>query len=217
MSTAVIAIISVTVVACISLFLIKGNNKKQKGECNRCNKSKREAEKRELPEMSEMSTKTENPEVIPPSLNSEVVSLIPLDDPVPASTLKATNPRYFRSTHQPPPGPVEFVTSVKNCLKPSLTWEKVGVLTPTDTSEDGLLDFYQRSVAPYSDLYEYAYEDKDGFFVPFPKSLSYVEDGDTIDTVLGKQAKGSWKVSLLEENEYVYMPSIPIYDSSNSS
>lgn len=84
-------------------------------------------------------------------------------------------------------------------------WEKIGLLTTTNENDDSILNLYQRDIAPYRDLYEYAAQDKNGFILPLNKNITYLEEGDIVDHVVGKDTEGPWKAHLFYRNKYIYV------------
>jgi hypothetical protein len=150
--------------------------------------------------------------------------------PVKAGTLKLTNDRdnvkfdrlpgslYSSDYHRPyPPSPYVHPLLARSGLKfigsasaysplpeVPVTWEKIGTLTTVDITDDTILNLYRRPIAPLQDLFEYRVQDKDGFIIPL-KNKSYIEDGDIVDSVEGKEAKGEWKVSIYVDNKYVFL------------
>lgn len=72
-------------------------------------------------------------------------------------------------------------------------WEKMGILQTKDPSNDAILNLYRRPIAPLKDLFEYTVQDKDGFVIPL-EGVSYLEDGDTVKSIDGKESLGEWTV-----------------------
>ena len=65
------------------------------------------------------------------------------------------------------------------------------MLTTKDPAKGGLLNLYRRNIAPLQDLFKYTVQDKDGFIIPLKET--YLEDGDTVPEVIGKEVDGPWK------------------------
>lgn len=141
--------------------------------------------------------------------------------PVPQRALKITDgiapriggplptPLTGMSYGMTPPG-TGFVGSVDRTLSPpfpevATPWEKAGLLTTLNPRDDTLLNLFRRPIAPGQDLWEYAVQDKDGFIVPFQNRITYLEDGDIIDSVLGKENKGRWRANIFSDNRYVWV------------
>ena len=82
-------------------------------------------------------------------------------------------------------------------------WEKTGMLTTKDPTKGGLLNLYRRPIAPLQDLFKYTVQDKDGFIIPLKEH--YLEDGDTVPEVLGKEADGPWNANIFTQNKYVWV------------
>jgi len=82
-------------------------------------------------------------------------------------------------------------------------WEKVGVLTTVDPQDDTILELYRRPIAPLQDLFEYSIQDKNGFILQL-RGKDFLETGDIIPSVLGKESKGPWKVTQFIENKWVW-------------
>ncbi len=84
----------------------------------------------------------------------------------------------------------------------SSRWEKIGMLQTTDRMDDTILNLYRRPIAPLQDLFEYSVQDKDGFIIPL-RETKYLEDGDIIKNIRGKESKGSWKVNNFVKNKWI--------------
>lgn len=82
-------------------------------------------------------------------------------------------------------------------------WEKAGILTTTDEHDDTILNIYRRPIAPLQDLFEYVVQDKDGFIIKLKEH--YIEDGDIVPRVPGKENKGSWRARMYIENKYIWV------------
>lgn len=84
------------------------------------------------------------------------------------------------------------------------SWEKIGLLTTKDSTDSTILNLYRRPIAPLQDLFEYAVQDKNGFVIPL-STTSYLEDGDIIPFVQGKESMGEWKARIYVNNKWVWM------------
>jgi hypothetical protein len=102
---------------------------------------------------------------------------------------------------------VPFIGSV-NSYAPfpevNTPWEKIGVLTPVNNDKDILLNLYRRAIAPLQDLWEYNVQDKNGFIVLL-RGINYLEDGDIIPYVIGKENLGPFRVHIFNNNKYIWM------------
>lgn len=107
---------------------------------------------------------------------------IPLGDPVPANTLKVTSLNV-------------------DVINPGFS--QSGVLTTTDETDDTILNLFRRPISPRNELWEYYVEDKDGFRIKLQET--YLEDGDIVASVPGKEAKGSWLVRMYSDTRYVWV------------
>lgn len=133
--------------------------------------------------------------------------------PVTKGALKTTSEDYKRSSfargsvYSPYLG-LGFMTSVdynaKGFEEIKTVPEPIGILTTVDEDDDTILELSRRDIAPYRDLYEYIARDKHGFVLKLPQNI-YLEDGDIVDTIVGKESKGTWKATLYNENKYVYV------------
>ena len=88
-------------------------------------------------------------------------------------------------------------------------WEKVGLLTTTETSGPNvgkgvILNLFRRPIAPMHEVWEYRVEDRDGFFIVLPNQ-NEIRDGDEIPSVVGKGDLGPWKVSLFVKNKWIWV------------
>jgi hypothetical protein len=86
-------------------------------------------------------------------------------------------------------------------------WEKAGILTSTvirKGGEDEILNLYRRPIAPLQDLWEYQVQDKNGFVIKL-ENVKYLENGDLVQHVIGKQGLGPWKVHIFVTNKYVWV------------
>ncbi len=104
-------------------------------------------------------------------------------------------------------GSIPFISSVNSFapIGPEVLsdWEKVGMLTTKDPEKGGILNLYRMPVAPLQDLFKYTAQDKNGFIVPLKEH--YLEDGDTVPEVLGKEQMGPWKANIFTQNKYVWV------------
>jgi hypothetical protein len=114
-------------------------------------------------------------------------------------------PFYRRKTSSSPNLP--FISSV-NAFAPKrevdTKWEKMGIIQTVDPNDNTIMNIYRRPIAPLQDLYEYAVQDKDGFIVPLV-GIAYLENGDIIKSVPGRESLGPWKVNIYVTNKYVWM------------
>lgn len=83
------------------------------------------------------------------------------------------------------------------------SWEKVGIARTENSSDDALLNVYRRPISQGMDLWQYKVQDKHGFEITLQKN-DYIEDGDNIGVIRGKESKGSWIVNLDSVNKWVY-------------
>jgi hypothetical protein len=101
-------------------------------------------------------------------------------------------------------GDIPFISSV-NSFAPfpevQSSWEKTGMLTTKDSDKKELLTLYRHPVAPLQDLFKYSVQDKDGFIIPL--SENYLEDGDTVPDVIGKD--GPWTTHIFTKDKYVWV------------
>jgi len=98
---------------------------------------------------------------------------------------------------------IPFISSV-NAFAPfpevDSAWEKTGMLTTKDSEKKELLTLYRKPIAPLQDLFKYSVQDKDGFIIPL--SENYLEDGDVVPDVIGKD--GPWKTHIFTKDKYVW-------------
>lgn len=103
-------------------------------------------------------------------------------------------------------GTVPFISSV-NSFAPfpevQTAWEKTGMMQTEDPKDTTIMNLYRRPIAPLQDLFEYSAQDKNGFIIPL-KGVNYLEDGDTVATVPGKEILGPWKVNVYVNNKWVW-------------
>ena len=103
-------------------------------------------------------------------------------------------------------GTVPFISSVSSFApfpEVQTAWEKIGMLQTEDAKDSTILNLFRRPIAPLQDLFEYSIQDKNGFIIPL-KNMNFLKDGDTIATVPGKEALGSWKVNIYVKNKWVW-------------
>ncbi len=142
--------------------------------------------------------------------------------PVPMGALKFYNEQYNRDqfkiprpnggpplagVYNGPPNP--FYGSV-NAYSPfpeiESPWERAGILTSLETKvnpSDRILTIFRRVIAPSNDLWEYQVQDKDGFIIKLRES--YIEDGDTVKHIIGKEGLGPWRANIFIQNKYVWV------------
>ena len=104
-----------------------------------------------------------------------------------------------------PVGDVPFIGSVNSYAPfPEVVtpWEKAGILT--SHKDDQILNLYRRPIAPLQDLWEYQVQDKDGFVIKLV-GVNYIDNGDIIQHVIGKNGLGPWKAHLFVENKYIWV------------
>lgn len=123
----------------------------------------------------------------------------------------ADTPFYARAdTAYSPPytgtGSVPFIGSVSSYApfaEVQTPWEKAGMLQTTDEQDNTILNLYRRPIAPLQDLFEYTVQDKNGFIIPL--KTTFLEDGDIVRSVQGKESKGSWRANIYVNNKYVWV------------
>lgn len=118
-------------------------------------------------------------------------------------------PFYKRSPPGSPTttsGTVPFISSV-NSFAPfpevQTAWEKTGMIQTKDPKDTSIMNLYRKPIAPLQDLFEYSVQDKNGFIIPL-KGVNYLEDGDTVASIPGKEALGPWKVNVYVNNKWVW-------------
>lgn len=82
-------------------------------------------------------------------------------------------------------------------------WEKTGMIQTVNPNDDTIMNLYRRPIAPLQDLWEYTVQDKNGFVVPLKSQ--YLEDGDIIKSVPGRESLGSWKVNIYNNNKWIWV------------
>lgn len=91
-------------------------------------------------------------------------------------------------------------------------WEKAGILTSIrpkvqgERSGSNILNLYRRPIAPLQDLWEYQVQDKDGFVIKLDTPRGgYLEDGDIVHHIIGKEELGPWRANIFVQNKYVWV------------
>lgn len=154
--------------------------------------------------------------------------LRPMSDPVPRNSLKATNEHYkstFYNMRKPldsrdyfHPYEANFDTDIVDSDIPFYSsvdkfapfpeidtpWEKTGLLKTVETTNPEIMNVYRKAIAPIQDVYQYVVQDKDGFVIPL-KNVTYMQNGDIIKSVIGKENKGEWQYVDVNQNKYVWM------------
>ena len=101
---------------------------------------------------------------------------------------------------------IPFISSV-NAFAPfpevQSSYEKRGILQTIDENDTNILNVYAKPIAPLQDLYRYSVQDKDGFIVPLEET--YLEDGDIVRSVPGKEGLGKWKYRDFVKDKYVWV------------
>lgn len=115
----------------------------------------------------------------------------------------ADTPFYQRQQNL---GTVPFISSVSSYApfpEVQTAWEKAGIVETVNPSNDDIMNLYRRPIAPLQDLFEYTVQDKNGFVIPL-RRINYLEDGDIIDYVTGKESLGPWKANIYVNNKWVW-------------
>jgi len=103
-------------------------------------------------------------------------------------------------------GDVPFISSV-NAFAPfpevDSAYEKRGILQTVDENDTTILNVYARPIAPLQDLFRYTVQDKDGFIVPLEQN--YLENGDIVPEVVGKEALGKWRFRDFVKDKFVWV------------
>lgn len=150
----------------------------------------------------------------PPLARPGVDNPLGTDLPSPRGGIPSTD--FFRpgGPNSPTPQTLPFYGSV-DAYAPFPTidtpWEKAGLLTsipPQNCKGEGctkneLLNLFRRAIAPVQDVWEYQVQDKNGFIIKLPQS--FINDGDTIPHVIGKDGVGPWKAHIFVRNKYVWV------------
>ena len=87
-------------------------------------------------------------------------------------------------------------------------WEKAGILTSVsklngEKQGSNILNLFRRAIAPLQDLWEYQVQDKNGFVIKLHER--YIEDGDVVRHVIGKEELGPWKAHIFVQNKFVWV------------
>jgi len=104
-------------------------------------------------------------------------------------------------------GDVPFYSSVSSYAPfPEIDtpWEKVGLLTTEDPNNNAILNLYRKPIAPLQDLFDYSVQDKNGFIIKL-RGINFLEDGDVVPQVIGKETLGPWKVANFVKDKYVWV------------
>ena len=103
-------------------------------------------------------------------------------------------------------GDIPFISSV-DAFAPGLevdsAYEKRGILQTVDEDDTTILNVYARPIAPLQDLFRYTVQDKDGFIVPLKQN--YLENGDIVPEVIGKEALGKWRFRDFVKDKYIWV------------
>ena len=83
------------------------------------------------------------------------------------------------------------------------SWEKVGIIQTVNPDNNAIMNIFRRQIAPLQDLFEYSVQDKNGFVVPLKET--YLEDGDIIHSVPGRESLGKWKFNDYLKYKYIWM------------
>lgn len=89
-------------------------------------------------------------------------------------------------------------------------WEKAGVLTSLDSGREAvksganILNLYRRPIAPAQDLWEYSVQDKNNFIMKL-EDVKYLDNGDIVNHVDGKEGMGPWKVKMYINNKWIWV------------
>ena len=103
-------------------------------------------------------------------------------------------------------GSIPFVGSVDSFAPfPEVlsSWEKVGMIQTVNPDSNAIMNAYRRAIAPLRDLFQYSVQDKNGFVVPLKET--YLEDGDIIQSVPGRESLGKWKFNDYILQKYIWM------------
>ena len=84
-------------------------------------------------------------------------------------------------------------------------WDNVGMVSTVDKDDNTIMSLDKRAIDPYREWYEYRVLDKTGIVIPLGTGVTYLEDGDIIKKIPGKEGKGSFKIHLFDQNKYVYV------------
>ena len=82
-------------------------------------------------------------------------------------------------------------------------WQRAGILTRVDQpNHSELLNLYRRPIAPLQEVWEYAAQDKNLFWLSLA-AQRYLNDGDIVENVIGKG--GPWRVHLMAGNKWSWV------------
>ena len=132
-----------------------------------------------------------------PSMQSEIVY---------ADTPFYNRPEEIYAGINPGVGSIPFIGSVDSFAPfPEVisSWEKSGIIQTVDPDSTEIMNAYRKPISPLRDLFEYSVQDKNGFVVPLKET--YLEDGDIIRNVPGREALGKWKYRDFVKNKYIWM------------
>ena len=82
-------------------------------------------------------------------------------------------------------------------------WEKVGIIQTVNPNNNAIMNIFRKHIAPLQDLFQYTVQDKNGFVVPLKET--YLEDGDIIESVPGRESLGKWKFNDYVKYKYIWM------------
>ena len=77
------------------------------------------------------------------------------------------------------------------------------MLSTVDPTNNAILNLYRKPVAPLQDLFDYAVQDKNGFIIKLRRT-DFLEDGDIVPEVIGKESLGPWKVTQFIKDKYIW-------------
>lgn len=115
-----------------------------------------------------------------------------------------TDTPFYRNRSSPSIGFISSTNAFAPKREINTKWEKIGIVQTVNESDTTIMNLYRRPIAPLQDLYEYAVQDKDGFIVPLV-GVAYLEDGDIVNTIPGRESLGKWQVNIYVNNKYVYV------------
>jgi hypothetical protein len=110
---------------------------------------------------------------------------------------------FYNHSHRG--GGIPFISSVDSFApfpEVQANWEKSGMIQTVDSSNTEIMNIYRKPIAPLRDLFEYSVQDKNGFVVPLKET--YLEDGDIIHSVPGREALGKWRYNDYVRHKYVW-------------
>jgi hypothetical protein len=100
---------------------------------------------------------------------------------------------------------IPFISSVDSFApfpEVQSNWEKSGMIQTVDPSNTEIMNIYRKAIAPLRDIFEYSVQDKNGFVVPLKET--YLEDGDIIHSIPGREALGKWRYNDYVRYKYVW-------------